>query len=92
MSDDLVGIRKSEAEAAVRMIQQQSEAVNQAIARVQRAPTELPSWHGRRKREFEETVQVEMRNLTASARAIEESAKRVRDALVALLNADGVRV
>lgn len=89
---DTASISRPEAEAAVHMIQQQSVVVNEAITKVQRSPSSLPAWRGKRRAEFEQTVEQEIRNLAVSTKAIEESAKRVEAALVALLRADGVSI
>lgn len=92
MTSDIISISPEEAQAAMRTIREQSEMAKDAIRKVKSSPNMVPSWRGKRRNEFDETVVPDMQKLEQAAQMIDQAAERINQAMVNFLRADGLNI
>ena len=81
-------IDTEEAASAMRMINEQSTIAQEAIARVKNSPSQVPTWQGNRRQQFDEAVQEDMRRLDQAVQLIDQAAERIRVAIERFSAAD----
>jgi hypothetical protein len=88
MSGDIKSISIQEAEAAKKMIRDQSEIAKEAIRRVRHSPDMLPNWQGNRRRRFDEAVVSEMQKLEQVIAMVDQAAECIQIAITRFVEAD----